>query len=60
MDWIKLLDLTGGVAGIVGVIIVCKIFMKFMGNHMSESTRSNERLANAIETMLRFLEKKKD
>lgn len=58
MDWIKLLDLTGGVAGIVGVIIVCKMFMKFMGNHISEATKSNQRLADAIESMLRFLDKR--
>lgn len=57
MDWIKLLDLTGGVAGIVGVIIVVKIFAKFLGNHIQHSTRSNQRLADAIEQMLRFLEK---
>ena len=42
--------------GIVGIIYVVRIFVKFIGNHMSESTTAQEHLASMIEQMLRWLE----
>ena len=57
MEFLKFLDYGAYLAGIAGMVIMLRMFMKFLSNHMSEATKSNQRLADAIETMLRFLEK---
>ena len=43
--------------GVLGYVI--KLFMGFMKNHIHESTQSNQKLADAIQQMLRFLEKRR-
>ncbi len=57
MEFLKFLDYGVCLAGIAGMVIMLRMFMKFLSNHMSESTKANQRLADAIETMLRFLSK---
>jgi len=46
-----------GIAGIVGIITVVKIFVKYISNHMTEVIKSNTQLTDAIQQMLRFLER---
>ena len=39
------------------VFIVC-VFLKFIKNHIEHSTRASQRLADMIEQMLKFLERR--
>lgn len=57
MELFRFLEYSTAIAGIVGIIIVVKIFMKFIGNHIGSSTKAQTRLADMIESMLRFLER---
>lgn len=59
MELFKYLDYAVGIAGIIGIIIVVRIFVKFIGNHIESSTKANQKLSDAIEQMLRFLERNK-
>ena len=58
MELLKFLNYAPAVAGIVGMIVVVKIFVGYIGNHMGEIIKTNTELKDAIQAMLRFLERK--
>ena len=43
---------------IAAIIYTVHLFVGVVKNHLTHSTETNGKLANAIENMLRFLEKK--
>lgn len=56
MEILEYLNYAPAVAGIVGIIATVKIFVKYIGNHMSEATKAQSQLTEAIHMMLKFLE----
>lgn len=58
MGFLKYLDYSFGVMGIIGMIIIVKIFMKFVSNHISHSTRASEQLSASINQIVRLVERK--
>ncbi len=43
------------IVAIFSMVIIVKVFIGFIKNHMEHNTRSNEKLANMIEQLLHFL-----
>jgi len=51
--------LTGiAIALIIAIVVIVKVFMNFVKNHIEHNTRSQQRLADTIEQLLRWLEHK--
>jgi len=51
--------LTGiAIALIIAIVVIVKAFMNFVKNHIEHNTRSQQRLADTIEQLLRWLEHK--
>lgn len=59
MDVAQLFEYGVGIAGIVGMIIVVMIFMKFISNHIEESTKSSQKLSDSIDQLIDFLKNKR-
>lgn len=57
MDLSNVFEYGVGIAGIGGMVIIVKIFMKFIGNHMESSTKASQKLADSIETLSDWLKK---
>lgn len=58
MDLSSIFEYGVGVAGICGMILIVRIFMKFIGNHIGHSTRAFEQLSASVNQIIRLLEKK--
>ncbi len=58
MDIIQLSQYGVATFSIGAIIYTVHLFVNVVKNHLTHSTMANDRLSNAIENMLRFLEKK--
>ena len=58
MDLSNIFEYGVGIAGIGGMIAIVWMFMRFLSNHFGEATKASQKLADAIEQMLRFLDRK--
>lgn len=58
MEYLKYLEHTPTIAVIAALVVVVKVFVRFIGNHMGEATKASQRLADMIERMLNFMERR--
>ena len=58
MDVIKLLDLSIGIAALAVIVVIVRIFMKFISNHVEDSTKASQRLADSIGSLSDWLKER--
>lgn len=58
MDLLKLAELGVAVLAVGGLIYIAILHVSVIKNHISHSTKASQKLADVIEQMLRFLERR--
>lgn len=59
VDVFKLVELGVAIASLVAIVLVVRIFVGFMQNHMEHNTKALRELSVAIDQMLGFLDRRK-
>jgi len=57
MELFKYLEYGVAALAVGGLIYISKMLVGVVRNHIGDATKANERLANMIEQMMRFLER---